>query len=838
MKNLSVGGAEGASPAKSAKASSGAWRATVSDGKPLWRLGANRALSHFLRPAQWGLRMRILFVAGLMLAVGMGVLIGFEAWQKSANLERSGAARLKLMEHWVRDELRSRMDGLNASVNLMATLPEITSAVARRDRESLKSFILPYSDKLRIATGNTSLYFHFHTPPAISLLRTWDVNRFGDDLSKYRNMVVRANRELSSFSGLELGQGGTVIRTIAPMFHQGRHVGSVEAAMSIQDALAKLTLAQDYGVIFVLHKEMQNVWEGAVEHAQFDNWIMVKSLGDADAALADKVLDQGRPEGRADDFLYRLYPLMDFQGREIGHLVLTYNAGAQAQANAVKTAQFAALALTGALALWLVLWFNVQRIMRFLERMGAMVSASHRNDFTLRFDQDHVHCLEVLSCGNKECPVYKNPRLVCYLETGSEALSPSQRGTCVHLNRYGSCTACPVYAARTGDELAEMRNLTNTMMRLWSEFLGRVDSLLAEVLRNQHGQPGGARPSLDRVSGYLEEMARLTAFSHDLQGVNNIAEVYNQLDHVFGTHFRLSAYAMMEVLQGQNRMAVVMDKGGFCQAFSPEVLGNSMLCRARRGTEEVASHPNPVLCPYFNCDTAKYVRCCLPMVMGGRVGAIFSFLVPRQEWDPSRKRMVMLRKYLDETAPVMSSLRLLEASKEQSLRDPLTLCHNRRFLDEYLQGLESLCKREGRRVAVIMADLDFFKQVNDQHGHQAGDSVLKQVAAILRANLRESDLLVRFGGEEFLILLHDPTPGGAETVSEKIRQAVESTPFALPEGQNISKTMSLGLAEFPDHGDTMYKVIKFADVALYEAKSKGRNKVVRFEPEMWGQTAY
>lgn len=793
-------------------------------------------LPHLFKPSQWGLRLRILLVSGLLLFLGMVCLVGFESWQLASSMERGVQERLKLLDHWVHDDIRTRMDGLTASVSSLVNLPEVTEALARRDREALKTFILPYADKLRAATGNTTLYFHFHTPQSVSLLRTWDIHRFGDDLSKHRHMVVRVNRELASFSGLELGQGGTVIRSITPVFNQGRHVGSVEAAMNLVDVLQRLTLPQDYGIVFVLDKSLKDLWEGGLERASFDNWVVIKSLGDADGALADKALDLGVSSGRVDNFLFRLIPVEDFQGKMIGYMVLSFNAGAVVQQNAMKTFWFGLLALTGASVMWLVLFLNVRRFMRFLERLKKIILASHGSDFVERFESDHVHCLDVLRCPNQECVVYKNPGLVCYLETGTEAVSPTLRGTCLFLNKYNTCTSCPVYVARCGDELAEMKNLVNTMMRIWSVFLGRVGGLLNEVLRHQQGQQ--AMPSLDQVSGYLEEMARLTAFSHDLQGVNNISEVYRQLDHVFATHFRLASYAVVEVVPGQNRMELVLERNGFCQYFSPDVLANSNLCRARRGAEEVASHPNPVLCPYFNCDTEKHVRCCLPMVMGGRVGAIFSFLFPRAEWDPNRKRLVMLRKYLDESAPVLASLRLLEASKEQSLRDALTGCHNRRYLDEYLPSCESLCKREGRRVSIIMADLDFFKQVNDQHGHQAGDEVLRQAAQIIRRNLRESDLLVRYGGEEFLILLHEPADGGALHVAEKIRASVEATAMHLPDGKQLSKTISLGLAEYPEHGDTLYKIIKYADVALYAAKDRGRNRVVRFEAAMWQEDSY
>lgn len=796
----------------------------------------NPGLPRLLKPSQWGLRLRILLVAGVFLFSGVASLVGFESWQLASSMERGVQERLKLLDHWVHDEIRTRLDSLTASVSSLVNLPEVTRTMDKGDREELKAFILPYAEKLRIATGNSSLYFHFHTPASVSFLRTWDIHRYGDDLSQQRHMVVRVNRELAAFSGLELGQGGTVIRSIAPVFNKGRHVGSVEAAMNIVDALQKITLPQDYGIIFVLDKKLKDEWGGSLERATFDNWMVIKSLGDADGALAGRALNAGNPTGRVDNFLFRLIPVEDFQGRTIGYLVLTYNAGVVVQQNALKTFWFGLLAVVGAAALWLVLFLNVRRMMQFLERLKKIILASHGSDFVERFESDHVHCLEVLRCPNTECVVYKNPGLVCYLETGTEAVSPTSRGTCLFLNKYSTCQNCPVHIARCGDELAEMKNLVNTMMRIWGVFLGRVGGLLAEVLRHQQGQQQ-AMPSLDQVSGYLEEMARLTAFSHDLQGVNNIAEVYRQLDHVFSSHFRLVAYAVVEVVPGKNRMELVLDGGGFCQSFSPDVLGNSNLCRARRGAEEVASHPNPVLCPYFNTDTDKYVRCCLPMVLGGRVGAIFSFLMLKAEWNPNRKRVVMLRKYLDESAPVLSSLRLLEASKEQSLRDALTGCYNRRYLEEYLPNCESLCKREGRTVSVIMADLDYFKQVNDQFGHPAGDEVLRQVSRLILRSLRESDLLVRYGGEEFLVLLHDPPPGGGMLVAEKIRAAVEGTALHLPDGQQLSKTISLGLAKYPEHGDTLYKIIKCADVALYAAKEQGRNRVVRFDPSMWNEDA-
>jgi len=695
---------------------------------------------------------------------------------------------------------------------------------------------LPLVEKVRVTTSSPSIYFHFHLPPATSFLRTWNVNKFGEDLSGQRQMVVRSNRDQVSLWGFEIGQGGTVIRAITPIFSDGKPLGSVEAAINIADILDKMQIPQDYGITLLLDSSYRDKWESNFEMQDLGRWILLKTLGNTDYHLAKRILDMGASFGRIGDIYFDLFPLEDFQGDQIGQYLVTYNAGLTLAANQAKTSNFVWLNITGSIFMWAFLALNVNRIKRFFDRLRKIIIASQQNDFSDRFESDHIHCLSVLNCANEKCPVHADPSLVCYLETGSDAISPELRNTCVFLKKYDTCDICPVYNMRCGDEIMDMKNVINTMLRTWGVFLNRVGSLLTEVLRT-HDQTYRL-PSLDQVSGYLEHMAKLTAFSHDLQGVNSIEEVYNHLAHAFEKNFNLKHYWIVELVPDKNQMEIVKERLAYDAVFTPEVIANGELCRARRTAEEVISEPNPVLCPYFNCDMDAYVRFCLPMVMGGRVGAIVSFVMPKPDWLANRAHMVMLRKYLDESAPVLSSLRLLRISQEQSLRDPLTGCRNRRYLDEYLPQYEMLNKRTNRHVGMLMCDVDFFKQVNDQYGHEAGDAVLKQVADAIRASIRASDIFIRYGGEEFLVLLNEVTPGTSEGIAEKIRLSINAHSFKLDDGASLHKTISIGVAEFPDNGDTMYKVIKFADVALYAAKGRGRNKVVRFTSDMWLEKEY
>jgi diguanylate cyclase (GGDEF)-like protein len=162
----------------------------------------------------------------------------------------------------------------------------------------------------------------------------------------------------------------------------------------------------------------------------------------------------------------------------------------------------------------------------------------------------------------------------------------------------------------------------------------------------------------------------------------------------------------------------------------------------------------------------------------------------------------------------------------------MTGLHNRRFLEEYIETLVAASQRRNSQVAIMMLDLDYFKVVNDTYGHDAGDTVLKALTKVMVQSVRASDIVIRYGGEEFMIILQDTGSAGAELAAEKIRAAVEALKIQLT-GTILQKTISIGIAVFPTDGDTFWQVVKYADVALYSAKESGRNRVVRFTPELW-----
>lgn len=156
--------------------------------------------------------------------------------------------------------------------------------------------------------------------------------------------------------------------------------------------------------------------------------------------------------------------------------------------------------------------------------------------------------------------------------------------------------------------------------------------------------------------------------------------------------------------------------------------------------------------------------------------------------------------------------------------DGLTQVFNRRYFEETLERELSRCNRYGRALSLVMLDIDFFKTINDTHGHLAGDHVLKHVASSLKTRVRREDIVARYGGEEFGLLLPEVDLKGAVALAEKARKVIEKTKFEFDK-QEISVTVSAGVAALSAELADGTDLIRLADTRLYEAKESGRNKV-------------
>jgi diguanylate cyclase (GGDEF)-like protein/PAS domain S-box-containing protein len=174
----------------------------------------------------------------------------------------------------------------------------------------------------------------------------------------------------------------------------------------------------------------------------------------------------------------------------------------------------------------------------------------------------------------------------------------------------------------------------------------------------------------------------------------------------------------------------------------------------------------------------------------------------------------------------LANLKLREVLRHQSVRDPLTGLFNRRYMEETLDRELSRAARRNESVAVAMCDLDHFKQFNDSFGHEAGDLVLREMAAALQQNVRKGDIVCRFGGEEFALILPEATVEAAAERTETIRKEVEALALTY-RGHTLGKiTISIGIAMYPDDGSRAEDLVRASGQALYRAKAAGRDRVI------------
>ncbi len=345
---------------------------------------------------------------------------------------------------------------------------------------------------------------------------------------------------------------------------------------------------------------------------------------------------------------------------------------------------------------------------------------------------------------------------------------------------------------------------------------------------------------LSDTSKIVDELLNIYKFKRVIEKDKSKKEVYERLREVLEDYMSLENFSIYEVDQNKNKISPVYVKGAkyWCNEV---IFENAEECRAERTGMDVDSREFPCVCPNFIdndvCKQGKMHYYCIPVYVGGMVGNVVQ-IVYEPEMEPFINLIIpYIKGYLNEASPVLEARTYMDMLREQSLRDQLTGLYNRRFLDETIDKIAAQIKRRGTTLGILMVDIDYFKEVNDTYGHDMGDKVLKEIAKVLVKSVREADLVIRFGGEEFLVLLMDVQSGKSVEIAEKIRKAVESHTIESF-GVVLRKTVSVGVSEFPVDSDKIWQCIKYADVALYKAKEMGRNRVVRFKPEFWTENNY
>ena len=314
----------------------------------------------------------------------------------------------------------------------------------------------------------------------------------------------------------------------------------------------------------------------------------------------------------------------------------------------------------------------------------------------------------------------------------------------------------------------------------------------------------------------------------ELDGTKEV--VYSRIVDVLTNKYKLSHFAFYEVdTNTAKRKLIYISQGeSICD---PSVDKEADICRAYRTSSNVISTDFVNLCKTCKSDNLHYV--CLPFSINDEHSLIISITTKEEnEISTINSHIPSIENYLEAAKPVIESRILMAKLRDTSLRDGMTGLYNRRFLEEFIDKVMHQAKRENETYSVMMLDVDFFKSVNDTYGHDVGDKVIVEIGKLLQENIRESDLGIRYGGEEFVVMLHNADEAGTLKVANEIHKKFAELVFEVGNGETMQKTISIGIAKFPQDGDTIWKCIKHADTALYVAKTTGRNKIVEYKPEM------
>ena len=388
------------------------------------------------------------------------------------------------------------------------------------------------------------------------------------------------------------------------------------------------------------------------------------------------------------------------------------------------------------------------------------------------------------------------------------------------------------------DEAGEIAEVVNRVGEQLNSMLNRIREKVSMLIGYDVMETENALKDTEKI---VDELVKISHFKRTIEQDIKKADIYERIETVLADYMSLDKFSIYEVDERKNSMHVVTVHGEsmWCSNI---ILEDANECRAKRTGEDVDSLEFPCICPRFAhndlCLTSGLQYYCIPVNIGGKVGSVVQIVYEKDMDVFVRMLIPYIKGYLQEASPVLESKSLMELLQQQSYIDQLTGLYNRRFLDEIADKLSAQVKRRGTSLGILMIDIDYFKQINDKYGHDVGDRVLKEIASVIKSSVREADYVIRFGGEEILVLLVDVKEGTAKKVAEKIRRAIENKVIEISGGV-IKKTVSIGVSEFPKDCDgKFWQCIKFADVALYRAKEEGRNRVVRFTPEMWSGEEY
>jgi diguanylate cyclase (GGDEF)-like protein len=347
---------------------------------------------------------------------------------------------------------------------------------------------------------------------------------------------------------------------------------------------------------------------------------------------------------------------------------------------------------------------------------------------------------------------------------------------------------------------------------------------LADELESTHGELEAVHARTAELERTNRDIRRLTGLGNLLLASETTEGAYELMSLELAGLFPGLAGSIYAQRSAGDRLALASSWGEVeaTPTLSPDVC----FALGRGSVHEVDPSDPSTRCPHLAPEVSAAI--CVPMSTYDEtvgllhVAALAASDSPGEPLTVAKRELAMAAG--EQITLAMSHLTLRQRLQAQALRDPLTGLFNRRFAGEWMEREISRCERTGSMMGVAMLDVDYFKAVNDVHGHDAGDALLKAIAAVFGDAMRPSDVPCRYGGEEFLVLVPDIDLDTLSRRAETLRERVAALRVRHRGEPLPAVTVSAGIAVYPSHGATAAEVVQAADSALYAAKRGGRNQ--------------
>jgi diguanylate cyclase (GGDEF)-like protein len=358
-----------------------------------------------------------------------------------------------------------------------------------------------------------------------------------------------------------------------------------------------------------------------------------------------------------------------------------------------------------------------------------------------------------------------------------------------------------------------MSKLQNSLIKIGDT----IDVFLTEHKTNKQKDP------IVDVENTVDRLADIYKFRRTIEHDEHIENVYERFAYIISNKFNIEDFNIIEADTTNKVTEVVyVNKKLICDPLTEG-------CRADRTNTLVDS------CQFHDvCETMKEKKyyLCMPYSISNDMDLVVSFILDtKEEYDRVRGLLPLIQDYVEAAKPEIVSKKLMQTLERNASTDPLTGLYNRKYLEKFIDNSLYSGVFKDIPCGIMMVDIDFFKQINDNYGHDIGDIAIKTIANTLIDVVSNTDVVIRFGGEEFIVILTNCDEDKLQDMAEEIRIAFSQQKIQAG-AETFSKTVSIGTSLFPNKQHDFWKYVKQSDIALYSAKQNGRDRVVRYQEGM------